>query len=168
MKRKAIIVDIDGTLALMGDIRGPFDHNKVHLDLPNQPIIDLVKSLLGPDPRNRQIKDLDVFIFSGRMNVPFDTPIHLDCGNSDISIASDVQDLTVWWLDNNLGWDVWDSISLRKNKDFRKDSIVKREMFELIKDTHDVLWVIDDRQQVVDMWRKDLGLTVLQVADGKF
>ncbi len=39
-------------------------------------------------------------------------------------------------------------------------------MFDTIKDTHDVLWVIDDRDQVVNMWRNDLGLPTLQVADG--
>ena len=56
---------------------------------------------------------------------------------------------------------------MRQNKDYRKDSIIKKERYDTIKDTHDVLWVIDDRQQVVDMWR-DLGLTVFQVAPGDF
>ena len=164
-KRKAIIVDIDGTLALMKGIRNPFDHDKVHLDLPNQPVIDLVNTLIGPDPKNRQIPNLDVFIFSGRMDVPFDAPISPDSMGDD---CNSVGDLTAHWLDKHLGWAAWDSLSLRKNKDFRKDRIVKKEMFDTIKDTHDVLWVLDDRDQVVDMWRNDLGLTVLQVADGDF
>jgi hypothetical protein len=38
---RAIIVDIDGTLAIKGD-RDIFDYSKVHLDLPNKPIVDLV------------------------------------------------------------------------------------------------------------------------------
>ena len=163
-KKKAIIVDIDGTLALMKDIRKPFDHDKVHLDKPNQPVIDLVKALLGPDPKCRQF-DVDVFIFSGRMDVPFDTPVTPDDIADD---CNSVGELTRHWLDKHLGWDVWDSLHLRKNNDYRKDSIVKKEMYDTIKDTHDVLWVIDDRQQVVDMWRDDLGLTVLQVAKGDF
>ena len=165
IKRKAIIVDVDGTLALMKGIRGPFDHDKVHLDKPNKPVIDLVKALLGPDPRNRQIPNLDVFIFSGRMNVPFDKPISPDSMADD---CNSVADLSAHWLDKHLGWDVWDSLHMRKDKDYRKDSIVKKEMFNDIKDTHDVLWVIDDRDQVVDMWRNDLGLPTLQVADGDF
>ena len=158
-KRKAIIVDIDGTLALMKGVRDPFDHDKVHYDLPNKPIIDLVKTLVGPDPKCRQIKDLDVFIFSGRMNVPFDTKV---------DSFSSVQNATVWWLDKHLGFDYWDFLDMRQNKDYRKDSVIKKEFYNNIKDTHDVLWVIDDRQQVVDMWRDDLGLTVLQVGKGDF
>ena len=157
-KRKAIIVDVDGTLALMGG-RDPFDYDKVHFDKPNQPVIDLVKRLVGSDPKNRSIKDLDVFIFSGRMNVPFDIPV---------DSFSDVQNATAWWLDKYLGFDYWDYLDMRVNKDYRKDSIVKKEFYDKIKDTHDVLWVIDDRDQVVDMWRNDLGLPTLQVADGDF
>ena len=34
-------------------------------------------------------------------------------------------------------------------------------------DKDDVFAVFDDRQQVVDMWRKN-GLTTFQVADGDF
>lgn len=42
-KPKAIIIDIDGTLALrLG--RGPFDWNRVGEDLPNWPIVALVKT----------------------------------------------------------------------------------------------------------------------------
>ena len=99
------------------------------------------------------------------MDVPFDTPVTPDAMGDD---CNSVGELTRHWLDIHLGWDSWDSLHLRKNNDYRKDSIVKKEMYDTIKDTHDVLWVIDDRQQVVDMWRDDLGLTVLQVAKGDF
>lgn len=52
--------------------------------------------------------------------------------------------------------------------DMRKDSIVKRELFDAhIRDVYDVHYVLDDRQQVVDMWR-GLGLAVFQVAPGDF
>ena len=37
----AIIVDVDGTLALRGD-RSPYDLTKVHLDRPNWPVIRAV------------------------------------------------------------------------------------------------------------------------------
>ena len=37
----------------------------------------------------------------------------------------------------------------------------------LFKDKYNIKYVIDDRNQVVKMWR-ELGLTVLQVADGNF
>ena len=50
------------------------------------------------------------------------------------------------------------------NKDFRKDSIIKKEFFdEFVKDRFNVLTVFDDRNQVIKVWR-DLGLTCFQVA----
>lgn len=49
-----------------------------------------------------------------------------------------------------------------------EDSIIKRELFEAhVRDTYAVRFVLDDRNQVVRMWRS-LGLTCLQVADGAF
>ena len=57
---------------------------------------------------------------------------------------------------------------MRKTGDYRKDSIVKREMFEEhIEGKYNVLFVLDDRNQVVDMWRKELGLTCLQCNYGR-
>ena len=44
-KEKAIIVDVDGTLADMRGIRGPFEWDKVSQDKPHQDVIDLVKDL---------------------------------------------------------------------------------------------------------------------------
>jgi len=49
-----------------------------------------------------------------------------------------------------------------------KDTIIKRRIFEQqIRDNLDK-FVLDDRNQVVDMWRNDIGLKVLQVAEGDF
>ena len=50
----------------------------------------------------------------------------------------------------------------------RKDSVVKQEMFMAhIAMKYNVLYVLDDRNQVVQLWRS-LGLKCLQVADGAF
>jgi hypothetical protein len=52
--------------------------------------------------------------------------------------------------------------------DMRKDSVVKQELFErFVRDKYNISFILDDRQQVVDMWR-GLGLTVFQVAEGDF
>lgn len=60
------------------------------------------------------------------------------------------------------------ALYMRKNLDNRKDSIVKEEIYnEYIKDKYNVLFVLDDRNQVVELWRK-LGLTCFQVAEGNF
>lgn len=57
---------------------------------------------------------------------------------------------------------------MRPNKDMRKDSIVKAELFDkYVRDHYDVQFVLDDRNQVVDMWRS-MGIKTLQVAEGDF
>lgn len=57
---------------------------------------------------------------------------------------------------------------MRKTGDMRKDSIIKREIFEeKIRNKYNVDFILDDRNQVVEMWRS-IGLTCLQVADGNF
>ena len=56
---------------------------------------------------------------------------------------------------------------LRKTGDHRKDDIIKKEMFNKIKDEYNIQGIFDDRNQVVKMWR-DLGLTCFQVDEGNF
>jgi hypothetical protein len=57
---------------------------------------------------------------------------------------------------------------MRVAGDHRKDSIVKQEIFENhIDGMFDVQFVLDDRDQVVTMWRS-LGLQCFQVAEGNF
>ena len=57
---------------------------------------------------------------------------------------------------------------MRPENDNRQDSIVKREIFEqYIKGVYDIEFVLDDRNQVVEMWRS-LGLKCLQVQEGDF
>jgi hypothetical protein len=63
----------------------------------------------------------------------------------------------------------FDMLIMRKTKDFRKDAIIKTEIFnEQIKDNYFIEFVLDDRNQVVDMWRKELGLPCFQVFYGDF
>ena len=50
---------------------------------------------------------------------------------------------------------------------FMKDSDLKQLWLDTLIDKDDVFAVFDDRNQVVDMWRKN-GLTTFQVADGDF
>ena len=58
---------------------------------------------------------------------------------------------------------------MRASGDTRKDSIVKKELYEKhIKNKYYVSFWLDDRNQVVDMVRKELGLLCLQVYYGDF
>lgn len=137
-KPTAYIFDIDGTLALNNHGRSPYDYSKVHLDSVNEDVYKVYMSLLQAGNK--------MFIVSGRDD---------DC----FGIT------TKWFWANGIPHD---GIFMRKTGDKRKDSIVKREIFdENFREQYNILGVFDDRQQVVDMWRS-LGLTCFQVAPGSF
>lgn len=90
-----------------------------------------------------------------------DTRIIICTGRSEST-----REVTEAWLDDHIGY--YDALYMRKNGDYRKDSIVKVELLKQI--TYDYarpyLW-FDDRQQVVDALRAE-GIRVLQVAPGDF
>ena len=136
----AIICDIDGTLSLMNG-RGPFEYHRVNEDLPNNPVIDLVNSLS---------KMYQIIIVTGRE----DTEV---CRKE-----------TLKWLNRYLTCSDF-LFYMRKEKDYRKDAIVKTEIYnEHIKDKYCVAAIFDDRTQVVEgAWRK-LGLLCNQVWKGDF
>ena len=146
-KRKAIIVDVDGTLADMRGVRGPFEWDSVGRDRPHQDIIDLVKDLQNIPEEGSTFSKYAIIIVTGRDGV---------CKNA-----------TVEWLHNN-GLEFWDDFHIRPEGSFEKDSIIKSRIYmDHIRPKYDVEFVLDDRDQVVDMWRS-LGLRVLQVAPGNF
>ncbi len=139
---KLVIFDIDGTLAHMGDRRGPFEWDKVHLDEPDQHVIGLAKMHYNVGHR--------IIIVSGRDAV--------------------CQPATLQWLIGH--GVRFDSMFMRPKGDFRPDTIVKREIWDnqiskMNYVTIDNTLVYDDRDVVVKMWR-EMGLKVFQVASGNF
>jgi predicted kinase len=138
---KAVLVDIDGTVA-QKSARSPFEWSRVGEDTPKQNVIAVVKSL--------KASGYEIIFFSGRDSV--------------------CRQLSLDWLKLHFNWQDADfQLFMRAENDSRKDSIVKKELFEQhIVGKYYVDLVIDDRNQVVEMWRKDLGLTCLQVDYGDF
>ena len=133
-----IICDLDGTLAIRGD-RSPYDYSKVSLDTLNEPVNKIIRLFYD--------NDFMVYILSGRKNV---------CK----------EDTKNWLFKNNV---CYDQLLMRAEKDDRPDTVIKRELFDTyIKDKFEVYFVLDDRNRVVDMWRKDLNLLCLQVNYGDF
>ena len=58
---------------------------------------------------------------------------------------------------------------MRATGDVRKDWIVKKELYKAhVKGQYFINFILDDRNQVVDLWRLDLGLPCLQVNYGDF
>lgn len=144
-KLDVILVDLDGTLANC-------DHRRHHIekkdwpafyegipdDKPNKWCVDLVKAM--------KAQGVLAILVSGR---PYD-----------------YWQQTVDWLQIHLP--KWDGLYMRKQVDYRKDSIVKTEIYKTqIEPYFNVLFCVDDRQQVVDAWR-ELGLVCLQCDKGDF
>jgi len=73
---------------------------------------------------------------------------------------------TVWWLTNKTAVRNY-TLLMRKDGDNRADYIVKQEMLDAHIPKDRVSFVMDDRQQVVSMWRRN-GLMCFQVAEGNF
>lgn len=139
---RAIICDLDGTLALHNGNRSPYDYAKVGDDTLNTPIAEVVRAYAG-------YKGFTIIYLSGR--------------------EDSCRDLTEQWLQkHHMPCDPPHILLMRQSKDHRKDYIVKQEIFDrYIRDHYFVRFALDDRDQVVKMWR-DMGLTCLQVNYGNF
>lgn len=76
---------------------------------------------------------------------------------------------TETWLREHYSWVFNNPLYMRKAGNTEQDYVVKQRIF----DTHfrerkdEIAFVIDDRKQVVDMWRSN-GLVVLQCDEGDF
>jgi hypothetical protein len=135
---EAILVDIDGTVALMG-ARNPYDMTGVSMDKPHEAVITAVRAMYASGHH--------IVFCSGR--------------------SEDAREDTVEWLDRHVGVP-YEALFMRTVGDHRKDAVVKAEIFEReIRHRWRITAVFDDRNQVVRMWRS-LGLTVFQVAEGNF
>lgn len=131
---RAILVDIDGTLAIMKD-RSPYEWDKVGQDIVNNVIREILYGY-----------DFTIILMSGR----------------DESCRQQTEE---WLFENDI---FYLNLFMRETGNFEKDAIVKRRLFEKnIRGKYRIDYVLDDRNQVVDMWRS-MGLTCLQVADGDF
>lgn len=119
---EAVLFDIDGTIALMGN-RSPYDWDKVDKDDVNDVVVEQIKfhKSLG---RN-------IILLSGRDEA--------------------AREKTIEWLDF---YEIkFDKLLMRKADDFRKDNVVKKEIFnQNILNNYNVICVYDDRLQVVKMW----------------
>lgn len=139
-----VVVDLDGTAAIIGD-RSAFDASNCDIvDKVNEPVIMVVKSLYDTNAIDR------IVFMSGRMDKDREPTLRFLMGKCQ------------------MGQTVFE-LHMRATGDMRKDSIVKKELF--YKHIHGkynpVLW-LDDRLQVVRMVRDDLGIPLFQVADGNF
>lgn len=139
-KKKAIICDLDGTLAVHQG-RDAFDYEKCDTDLCEPRLVQLLFDLYK--------QDYSIIFFSGREKI----------GNCEQK--------TISWIEANYGGEY--QLYMREEKDHRPDQIVKEEMYhKYVEPYYNVIAVFDDRNKVVDMWRKELGLFTCQTYYGDF
>lgn len=146
-KVKAIIIDLDGTLCNN-------EHRK-HFIEGDKKDFDAFNVACTGDTRNE-------WCYRLAFNMSESYEILLVSGREDKYIEE-----TRTWLNKNFKY-IGYTLYMRKAGDYRKDSEIKEEIYkQQIEPRFDVLFCVDDRQQVVDMWRS-IGLTCLQCAKGDF
>ena len=135
---KAIICDIDGTLAQRNN-RGPFEHEKSNDDNLCFEVYNLLKIYKS--------EGYIIIILTARQER--------------------FSKITKSWLSKHNV--IYDLMFMRDNTDNQKDSVVKKNIYEkYLKNKYEVEFILDDRDQVVDMWRRDLNLKCFQVNYGNF
>lgn len=146
--KPAIIVDIDGTLANSDTRKNTFfpEGGKKNWkgfyedsinDFPHEWCLDIIERF-----RNFY----SIILVTGR--------------------PGEYHDLTKQWLKKHgIYFDVFHG---RTGGDYRTDFIIKEEIYlNKIRPEFEIIFAIDDRKQVVDMWRRN-GITCLQCAEGNF
>lgn len=146
---RALLVDIDGTLALNNSGRPWFGEGyekRLHEDDVNHTVQKVVEALLF----SANFADHVLFV-SGRAEVG--------------------REATTLWLAEKAGFVLDDnpilcdpiSLFMRKDKDFRSDVEVKTEIYnDHIRDVYDVRLALDDKPELITLWR-GLGIPAWQV-----
>lgn len=146
--KQTVLFDIDGTLANI-------EHRRVHLQ-QSRPNWAKFNAEMGNDTPNKAVVDLyhilwqsdiyDIIIVTGR--------------NEHYRQVTET-----WFAWNEIPFD---RILMRPDRDNRSDYIIKEEILDrLLGEGKDIAFTVDDRQQVVDMWRRR-GITCLQCDAGDF
>jgi len=134
----AVMCDIDGTLALMGD-RGPYNFAKCEGDRLNEAVRRALVSF-------RLANDDSIVLLSGR--------------------SEEYRPQTETWLAAHAV--PYDELWMRPEGDRRRDDIVKAELFDQhVRHRYRIHVSLDDRDRVVALWRR-MGLPTWQVNYGDF
>ncbi|MCL2566516.1 MAG: hypothetical protein FWE18_00255 [Alphaproteobacteria bacterium] len=158
---KYIICDIDGTLAEKYEDRDIYDASLCHKDK----VIKATQTILrGIESKNEYADDdsyIHIIYMSGR---------GIDCEKETRDWLEAKAEVRIF--DNIKGFErKFYNLYMRKRGDNREDAVVKKELLEqFLKDykakKEDILFVIDDRLSVIDMWLKE-GLFVFNVNNGR-
>lgn len=142
---KTVLFDIDGTLANI-------DHRRPILEKDPHNWQDFFAAM-GDDTPNKAVVDLYSLLWASE---------HHEC----IIVSGRPEDYRKvteqWFIWNNIPFD---RLIMRPKNDTRADHIIKEEILNtLLSEGKEIAFVVDDRQSVVDMWRRN-GLTCFQCYD---
>jgi hypothetical protein len=144
-KKRAVIVDIDGTLLDDTSVKYRYflpDPDWDNVDSSTLPVNEWCKTLV----ESIHDKGVHIIFLTGRKNT--------------------IEAMTRIWLDTNLSGIVDDyDLIMRPKEETRSDTEYKMDVF--IRDilpVYDILFAIDDKRSVIDMWR-NLGIPALHCAD---
>ena len=134
---KAVIFDIDGTLADMAGKRGPFEWSKVGGD-EVRPMITAMADNYYFD------QDYAMIVLSGRDSVCY-------------------KETHDWLVRNDI---FFDKLYMRAEGDMRKDSEIKEELFWThLADKYNIVACVDDRPQMIRLWHELKIPNVIAVAN---
>src|SRR5688500_18383709 len=138
--RECVIFDLDGTFAFLGD-RSPYDASRAEHDEVNQAVHFVYEAIRSGKP---------------------ETAVLLVAGREDRWRAETER----WLVRHGI---IADGLFMRRAGDRRKDTVVKREIYERHIDGHYTVRVVfDERDQDVRLWRDEIDMRFLQVARGNF
>ena len=146
-----IICDIDGTIADLSHRRHWVEQKPKNwkmffrymvYDQPIRPVVEVIAAL-GSNADHR------IIFCSGR--------------------PAEWESETRGWIEKQFDWKWYASpLYMRSTGDYRPDDVIKFELLQKIRaDGYKPIIAFDDRQRVVDMWRKN-GIICAQVAEGNF
>ena len=145
--KEYIIIDIDGTVAKIGDRLKYLQQEPKNWD-----------SFYDHCDEDEPIKDVIQVV-----------QVFRRCGYKLIFCTGrrdSVRQNTEEWIERHIGLKPDDySLLMRKKNDWRHDTIVKPLMLNV--SANNVLFVLEDRTSMVKRWR-ELGYTCFQVNDGDF
>jgi len=145
-KPYAVLCDLDGTLCINDQGRSPYDYKQARHDAVSPAVAETLLAFIDGNPY------IDIVFVSARE----------EFGRGTVEE----------WLRQHLPEACCKNhavkLHMRPNLEHKKDSLVKADIYwKEIYPYYEVLFVMDDRDQVVEMWR-NLGLTCFQVAKGAF
>jgi hydroxymethylpyrimidine pyrophosphatase-like HAD family hydrolase len=139
-KKKAIIVDLDGTYSFVGD-RSPYNGKlTMEVDKPHWAIIHLVESM--------RRSGYEIIFVSGRNE------------NARQQTEKFIEHYGLMTTDQY-------QLHLKPNGDFRKDYLHKGEVYSKLEPEFNILFALEDRPSMIDFYRNEIGISCFGVSEYK-